>query len=47
MEVAVEFRGPSATIMSNELPALQIVQIFLLGEDPQPSPCDADVEAGS
>lgn len=49
MKVAAEFWGPPAALtgMSNELPALQIVQILLLKEDPWPPPCDVDLEAGS
>lgn len=45
MKVAAEFWGPPATLtrISNELPALQIVQIRLLREDPWPPPCDVDL----
>lgn len=45
MKVAAEFQGPPATLtrISNELPALQIVQIRLLREDPWPPPCDVDM----
>lgn len=41
--------GPLAALtrLSDELPALRIVQILLLREDPWPPPCDAAVEAGS
>lgn len=49
MKVAVGFWGLSAplTRISNELPALQIVQIPLLREDPWPPPCDVVIEAGN
>lgn len=49
VKAAVEFWGPPATFarLSNELPALQIVQILLLREEPLPPPCDVVLEAGS
>lgn len=48
-QLAGEAMKVAATLtrMSNELPALQIVQINLLREDPWPRPCDVDTEAGS